>query len=170
MMIKKRHIFITLAACALIATVKMCKSEDYTILSQQAQDEVENFEHLQHESDSLLTEVLHEIDTKQHQYDDELERLNKIILNDNLSSEQIESLKKKIVSTQNLLEIERSAEKSIELVVLSNMSDSVAWNIIERDSVVWNIIFIDSIVKRTVYKIDTIHYDSDEIRRIKLKN
>ena len=49
------------------------------------------------------------------------------------------------------------------------MEDSVEYNYILRDTIMYNIIFVDSIVKRTVYKIDTIYYNSDEIKKIKRK-
>jgi len=48
--------------------------------------------------------------------------------------------------------------------------DLVMHNVIEVDSIVYNIIYVDSIVRRTVYKIDTVYYDKDDVKKIKLKN
>lgn len=168
-----------LAAGLLILTVKMCESDGYTTLSKQTKEDVDNFENLQHESDSLLTEVLHEIDVKHHKYTDELDSLNKIITNGSLSSEEIAKLKKKIKDTQKLLEIERSVD-FLEMVTEPELRDSVVWNIIEKDSIKWNIIEKDSVVyniidndsvvSRVLYQIDTVYYDSDDVKKLKLKN
>ena len=87
MKLKIKHAVIAISAILLLLTIKMCEADDYTAMNLQEQEELESFEVLQQQSDSLLTEVLHDIDTKQHQYSDELNRLNEIILNDNLTEE-----------------------------------------------------------------------------------
>jgi anion-transporting ArsA/GET3 family ATPase len=177
--LKKRHIFIGVCALLLIATVKMCEADDYAEQNRIEMEEIEQLEYMQHTSDSLLQEVLHDIDTRQHQYSDELDSLNNIILNDNLTVEEVKKLQKKIDDTERLLEEAKQTRDTIVMTtdpleldsIVYNIirEDSLELNIIHRDSIVYNIIVVDSIVKRTVYKIDTLYYDSDEIKKIKLK-
>lgn len=177
--IKKRHIFIGICALLLITTVKMCEADDYAEQNKLEMEEIEELEYMQHTSDSLLQEVLHDIDTKRNQYGDEIDSLNNIILNDNLTVEEVKALKRKIRDTEMLLEQAKDTRDTIvmttdpierdSLVYNIIMEDSVEYNIMMKDTIVYNIIYVDSIVKRTVYKIDTLYYDSDEIKKIKLK-
>ena len=179
MKLKKRHIAIAVAACLLLFMVKMCESDDFTVVNKKDKEEIEQLGVLQHESDSLLKEVIHEIDTRQHQYGGILDSLNNIILNDNLTVEEVKRLEKKIEDTELLLELAKNVKDTIIMTadpierdsVVYNIikEDSVEYNIIQKDSVVYNITYLDSIVKRTVYEIDTIHYDSDEIKKLKIK-
>ena len=183
MKLKIKYAVIAISAILLLLTIKMCEADDYTAMNIQEQEDLKGFEILQHESDSLLAEVLHEIDTKQHKYSDELNRLNEIILNDNLTVEEVHALKKQIIDTKKLLEEARNTKDTIVLTSVTTsdpevrdsliyniiMEDSVEYNYILRDTIMYNIIFVDSVVKRTVYKIDTIYYNSDEIKKIKRK-
>jgi len=176
--LKKRHVLVAIAACLLIFMVKMCESDDFATVYQKDREDIEKLGELQYESDSLLTEVLHNIDTKQHQYGDELDSLNNIILNDNLTVEQVDRLKKKIRDTEKLLRDAQNAEDTViisaGITISETVRDSIIWNIVEMDSVRYNITEVDSVIYHfvvdTVYKIDTIHYRSDEIKKLKLKN
>jgi len=53
---------------------------------------------------------------------------------------------------------------SAGIAISETIRDSIIWNITEVDSVIYHFV-VD-----TVYKIDTIHYRSDEIKKLKLKN
>jgi predicted transcriptional regulator len=180
--LKRKHWLIAISACLLIFIVKMCETEDIAHIYQKDSEDVQSLEELQNEADSLLTEVIKEIDTQQHKYNKELDSLNNIVLSDNLTSEQVSRLKKKIKETEELLEeaknkdakkvviVERLERVEVEAPKVSptisiRLDDSV--NIIVRDSVVYN--YVDTIIYKEVYKIDTTYYNSDEIKKLKLK-
>jgi hypothetical protein len=80
--------------------VKMCETEDIASLYKKDSEDVQNLEELQYETDSLLTEVIKEIDIKRHKYNKELDSLNNMVLSENLTSEQVSELKKKIKETE----------------------------------------------------------------------
>jgi len=91
--------------------VKMCESGDLDLLNQKDKEEIKKVEVLQQESDSLLTEMLHDIDTKQHQYNFELDSLQQAVSNDSLTDEEILKLEKKIGIRRECLE--RLTEKAL---------------------------------------------------------
>lgn len=98
--LKKKHWLIAISACLLIFMVKMCETEDIASLYKKDSEDVQNLEELQYETDSLLTEVIKEIDIKRHKYNKELDSLNNMVLSENLTSEQVSELKKKIKETE----------------------------------------------------------------------
>lgn len=187
MKIKKRHILIAASACILTFIVKMCEVEDFSIIKEKEQEEIHNISNLKNKSDSLFREVIKEIEIEKITYHQEIDSLNNIILNDNLTVEDVEKLKRQIRRAERLLEDTRNDEDLIfidaGITVIETVKDSVVYNIIREDSIVWNIIekdmiilrdtiiynIKDSVVNRTIYEIDTIHYDSEDVKKIKLK-
>jgi len=185
----KKAIIIGASAGLLFFMVKMCETEKISQYNYGGKDDIEILSDLQKESDSLLTEVLQDIDSKQRKYEYELDSLNNIILNDNLTVDEVNKLKKKIIYTEDLLEdakkdkgvkkifIKEKLEKNeveiqpvISQIINVKLEDSVELNIIQKDSIVYNIVEKDSVVNKIVYKIDTVYYNSDEIKKLKLKN
>lgn len=176
--LKKKHGLIAIGACLLIFMVKMCETEGFDINKQDNKD-VKSLVELQHESDSLLTLMLEEIEIKQSKYNKELDSLNNIILNDNLTVEEVNTLKQKIKDTQELL-VEAENEREVVYIdagvtISERIIDSVVLNIIEkdsvsiiiRDSIVYN--YVDTTIYKKVYKIDTVVYSADEIKKLKIK-
>jgi len=194
--LKKKHVFIAIGACLLIFMVKMCETEDIKNLYEKDSEDIQSFEDLQNETDSLLTEVIKKIDIKQHNYNKELDSLNKIILSDNLTSEQVSRLKRKIKETEDLLEeakkdedlleeakkdnglkevfvveklekLERIEVEAPKVSPIINVRLDDSVNIIVKDSIVYN--YVDTTIYNKVYKIDTTYYSNDEIKKLKLK-
>jgi hypothetical protein len=153
----KRIAIIASSAMALMFMVKMCKSDGLSEIYKKDHEEIQHLGELQNKSDSLLKEVLHDLDTKQHQYGDEIDSLNGIILNDNLTQEEFDKLKKKIKKTEKLLKEANEKEvliveptMNIEPIISVNIKDSVIWNIIEKDTIIYNIIERDTVIYKTV--------------------
>ena len=180
--LKKRHWFLIATACVWIFFVTMCKSKDYTEINLHEQQEIEELHQMHNQSDSLLQEMLYNIEQRQEGYNNELDSLNHLVENEELSHQEILKLEKKIRETEKLLELEKIKKDTIVDAVVTvdvdtsdvvNVNivekDSVVWNIVEKDSTAWNITYDDTIIKRTVYKIDTLYYDSDDIKKIKFK-
>jgi len=176
--------YITIGACALllVLTVKMCKTE--RVVSDYSSYGMEDLKSLQQESDSLLSEVIYDIHTKEDKYKSEIDRLSGEVKRGNLSLEDMSSLKREISKTKGLLKakklemkankLEMRSEKMLAIVsediIEETYRDSILYNIIERDSIIYNIIEVDSIVYNTVYLIDTVYYESRDIKKLKLRH
>lgn len=167
--IKKRHIFVAICALLLIAVVKICEADKNYLHDKFKIEETEKLKHMQETSDSLLQEVIRDTNVRRHKYGNELDSLNKIILNNNLKVEQMERLHKKISKTENLLEEAKNERDTIILVEDSTTRDYIIYNVIVKDSIVNNIIEKDSIIYKLIYKIDTVCYNSNDIKKLKLK-
>lgn len=160
-MINKKYLLIGISACLLIFMVKMCESTKYQI----DQTKVEEFKQMQNTGDSLLMEIVNSIDSSENVYVNRLDSLNQLLSQKNISKTEKTGIEKEIVKTESLISVE--VDRVDDSVVSRNR---VIYNIVSKDTVIYNIIEVDSIVPKIIYEIDTIHYDSDDVKKLKLRN
>ena len=160
-MINKKYLLIGISACLLIFMVKMCESTKYQI----DQTKVEEFKQMQNTGDSLLMEIVNSIDSSENVYVNRLDSLNQLLSQKNISNTEKTGIEKEIVKTESLISVE--VDRVDDSVVSRNR---VIYNIVSKDTVIYNIIEVDSIVPKIIYEIDTIHYDSDDVKKLKLRN
>ena len=158
-MINKKYLLIGISACLLIFMVKMCESTKYQI----DQTKVEEFKQMQNTGDSLLMEIVSSMDNKDSVYVNRLDSLNQLLSQKNISKTEKIRLEKEIVRTEISVEVDRVDDSVVS-------RNRVIYNIVSKDTVIYNIIEVDSIVPKIIYEIDTIHYDSDDVKKLKLRN
>lgn len=150
-------LFLTLFIIALSLILNMCK---HLGVDKVEKINIEGVYNMQAKSDSLIDELLISVDAR-----------------DSILMRNVDSLQEVIDFRQPIIikEVERSRDiQSPEYLSspvyaenLFSVSEPIQIRI--TDTTIYNIIMVDSFVNKIIYKIDTIYYNSDEIKRLKLK-
>jgi hypothetical protein len=150
MKIQGKHLLIAASAIILLFTVKMCKAEAIGRESRVYVDETHR--------DSLMNQVVSEIETK-----------------DSLMSKQVDSLRD-VLEKRPMVRVIRTDRpvKEVQTQVVERLERvesirDINVPVIKKDTIIYNIIVVDSIVPVIIYKIDTICYDSKDVKKLKLR-
>jgi len=147
MKIQGKHLLIAASAIILLFIVRMCKAETIRHESSVYVDGTQR--------DSLVNQVVSEIETKDSLMSKQVDSLMSA-LDDNLRARAIRVVRTQREATYPTLE-------RVEDIRYINVP------IIKKDTIIYNIIIVDSIVPVIIYKIDTICYNSKDIRKLKLR-
>jgi len=163
MKLQAKYVFIILSAITLIFMVKMCKSDDFLLNYQEEKIQVNEIQHMQATSDSLLNELLIEFEGRDNMYKQSVDSLHGIIEQGQVSTHRPVAPEYKVetVKSKDVMMLPKMRLESSELISLKYAL---------RDTIIYNIIIVDSVVRKTVYKIDTIYYDSKDVKRLKIRN
>jgi hypothetical protein len=150
MKIQGKHLLIAASAIILLFTVRMCKAEAIGRESRVYVDETHR--------DSLMNQVVSEIETK-----------------DSLMSKQVDSLRSALddKSRTRVIRVVRTQRETtypiLERLERVESIRDINVPVIKKDTIIYNIIVVDSIVPVIIYKIDTICYDSRDVKKLKLR-
>ena len=164
---KYRNIIVIFGGIALIFFLTtLMRTEKHN--QKEIEQEIETFHKTKDSTLQFVDDFVNSYNHKKEINSRELDSLNTILKNNKrLSEKEILELKRKINNKENVI---REVSNNI------TEKDSIIYNIILKDTIICDTIFktdtiIDKFyVKDTVYKIDTLFYRKDQIKKIKIKN
>jgi hypothetical protein len=160
--IKRRHLIWFFGATVFIILAKTCDTQPYD--SGDIENDIKKLHNTKDSTLELADEFLNQYHLSNEQKLSEIDSLHHILdSNKQLTKNEIDRLKR-------MIETRREEIVAVpERVVRPVFEDSIVYNIIKKDTVIYDTIYKPFIVTDTVYEIDTMHYHSDEIKKIKLK-
>ncbi len=147
MKLQGKYLLIAASAIILLFTVRMCKAEAIGRESRVYVDETHR--------DSLMNQVVSKIETK-----------------DSLMSKQVDSLRGALDDksrTRVIRVVRTQRETTYQTLERVESIRDINVPVIKKDTIIYNIIVVDSIVPVIIYKIDTIYYDSKDVKKLKLR-
>tara|TARA_R110000772_G_scaffold87228_3_gene182106 strand:- start:630 stop:1142 length:513 start_codon:yes stop_codon:yes gene_type:complete len=170
MKIKQRTVNVLtfiLGLVILIVIFNKLKSEEHD--KQEIKQEIKKFHTTKDSTIRLVDDFVFSYQQKKEIQKKELDSLNQILVNNKmLSKKEMVELRNKI-KNKSIIINEISQKNIIE-------KDSIIYNTIKQDTIIYDTIIENTIIRDTfyftdtLYKIDTIFYKKEDIKRIKFNN
>ena len=158
-------IFMGLALIFLLMTIFKTEKYDKEVIKK----EIEKFHKTKDSTMQVVDDFVELYNDKKNKKSEEMDSLFKNLENNKkLSKRQILELKRKIQNKENVINF------TYDTIV--NKKDSIVYNIILKDTTVYNEVFKTDTIRNkfyvidTIYKIDTLFYKKEQIKKIKFKN